>query len=133
MEKLECSQIFTFLGFKTASFCFLQLFFTIVFYNCFLQLFFTNVFYNCFLELFFTIVILKYCCSDVHPDAILKVLSDSSERSPFGDPKNQAKIERHIARRKAREEETPTITRDRDRYGSRENLRYRSPDLGLQR
>lgn len=75
--------------------------------------------------------ILDLLKADVHPDAILKVLSDASERSPFGDPKNQAKIERHVARRRTREEQgdqntvpsASTIIRDRDRYGSRENLR----------
>merc|ERR1712226_1016589 len=87
------------------------------------------------------------CLTDVHPDAILKVLSDACDRSPFGDAKNQAKIERHVARRKAREQEqlerersgdartrsrnrdendenTPTSTRDK--YSSRDNRTVRS-------
>ena len=52
--------------------------------------------------------------SDVHPDAILKVLSEACDRSPFGDAKNQAKIERHVARRKAREQEQ--LERERSGY-----------------
>jgi len=35
--------------------------------------------------------------SDVHPDAILKVLNDSCQKSPYGDPIKQEKIKRKSA------------------------------------
>jgi hypothetical protein len=35
----------------------------------------------------------------VHPDAIIKMLSDAAEKSPFGDPATQAKLERSARRR----------------------------------
>ena len=35
--------------------------------------------------------------SDVHPDAILKVLNDSCQKSPYGDPVKQEKIKRKSA------------------------------------
>jgi len=34
---------------------------------------------------------------DVHPDAILKVLNDSCQKSPYGDPIKQEKIKRKSA------------------------------------
>ena len=60
--------------------------------------------------------------SDVHPDAILKVLQDSSERSPYGVPENQAKIERHVAKRQQREEErSHASSAANERYSTMEN------------
>merc|ERR1711937_288762 len=64
--------------------------------------------------------------ADVHPDAILKVLQDSSERSPYGVPDNQAKIERHVAKRQQREEEkNQTFSSSNERYPT-ENRPVRS-------
>ena len=54
------------------------------------------------------------------------MLKDSSERSPFGDPKNQMKIERHSSRRKTQMEEAagnPLAVRTEQRRSGQSEIR----------